>query len=274
MSDNTELKNKIESAWENIANITPDDTDIADAVNEVIKKLDNGHFRIAEKNGNDWIVNQWLKKAVLISFRINDNKILKGPYTSWYDKVKGKTVDWNEDQWKEAGYRHVPNGTVREGSFIGKGVVLMPSFVNIGAYIDEGTMVDTWATVGSCAQIGKNCHLSGGVGIGGVLEPLQANPVIIEDDCFVGARAEVAEGVIVREGSVLSMGVYLGASTKIVNRSTGEISYGEVPAYSVVVPGSLPNEDPKKPSLYCVVIDKTVDENTRKKTSINDLLRE
>ena len=274
MSDNTEIKNKIESAWENIANITPDDTDIADAVNQVIKKLDNGHFRIAEKNGNDWIVNQWLKKAVLISFRINDNKILKGPYTSWYDKVKGKTVDWNEDQWKEAGYRHVPNGTVREGSFIGKGVVLMPSFVNIGAYIDEGTMVDTWATVGSCAQIGKNCHLSGGVGIGGVLEPLQANPVIIEDDCFVGARAEVAEGVIVREGSVLSMGVYLGASTKIVNRSTGEISYGEVPAYSVVVPGSLPNEDPKKPSLYCVVIVKTVDENTRKKTSINDLLRE
>ena len=274
MSDNTELKNKIESAWENIANITPDDTDIADAVNEVIKKLDNGHFRIAEKNGNDWVVNQWLKKAVLISFRINDNKILKGPYTSWYDKVKGKTVDWNEDQWKEAGYRHVPNGTVREGSFIGKGVVLMPSFVNIGAYIDEGTMVDTWATVGSCAQIGKNCHLSGGVGIGGVLEPLQANPVIIEDNCFVGARAEVAEGVIVREGSVLSMGVYLGASTKIVNRSTGEISYGEVPAYSVVVPGSLPNEDPKKPSLYCVVIVKTVDENTRKKTSINDLLRE
>ena len=274
MSDNTELKNKIESAWENIAKISPNDTDIADAVNEVIKKLDSGQFRIAEKNGNDWIVNQWLKKAVLISFRINDNKILKGPYTSWYDKVKGKTVDWNEDQWKEAGYRHVPNGTVREGSFIGKGVVLMPSFVNIGAYIDEGTMVDTWATVGSCAQIGKNCHLSGGVGIGGVLEPLQANPVIIEDDCFVGARAEVAEGVIVREGSVLSMGVYLGASTKIVNRSTGEISYGEVPAYSVVVPGSLPNEDPKKPSLYCVVIVKTVDENTRKKTSINDLLRE
>jgi len=274
MSDNTELKNKIESSWENIAKISPNDTDIADAVNEVIKKLDNGQFRIAEKNGNDWIVNQWLKKAVLISFRINDNKILKGPYTSWYDKVKGKTVDWNEDQWKEAGYRHVPNGTVREGSFIGKGVVLMPSFVNIGAYIDEGTMVDTWATVGSCAQIGKNCHLSGGVGIGGVLEPLQANPVIIEDNCFVGARAEVAEGVIVREGSVLSMGVYLGASTKIVNRSTGEISYGEVPAYSVVVPGSLPNEDPKKPSLYCVVIVKTVDENTRKKTSINDLLRE
>ncbi len=274
MSDNTELKNKIESAWENITKISPNDTDIADAVNEVIKKLDNGQFRIAEKNGNDWIVNQWLKKAVLISFRINDNKILKGPYTSWYDKVKGKTVDWNEDQWKEAGYRHVPNGTVREGSFIGKGVVLMPSFVNIGAYIDEGTMVDTWATVGSCAQIGKNCHLSGGVGIGGVLEPLQANPVIIEDNCFVGARAEVAEGVIVREGSVLSMGVYLGASTKIVNRSTGKISYGEVPAYSVVVPGSLPNEDPKKPSLYCVVIVKTVDENTRKKTSINDLLRE
>ena len=228
MSDNTELKNKIESAWENITKISPNDTDIADAVNEVIKKLDNGQFRIAEKNGNDWIVNQWLKKAVLISFRINDNKILKGPYTSWYDKVKGKTVDWNEDQWKEAGYRHVPNGTVREGSFIGKGVVLMPSFVNIGAYIDEGTMVDTWATVGSCAQIGKNCHLSGGVGIGGVLEPLQANPVIIEDNCFIGARSEIAEGVIVEEGAVISMGVYIGASTKIIDRETGNISIQKV----------------------------------------------
>ena len=183
-------------------------------------------------------------------------------------------MNWTEEDWNSAGYRHVPNGTVRKGSFIGKGVVLMPSFVNIGAFIDEGTMVDTWATVGSCAQIGKNCHLSGGVGIGGVLEPLQANPVIIEDDCFVGARAEVAEGVIVREGSVLSMGVYLGASTKIVNRETGEITYGEVPPFSVVVPGSLPNKDPSKPSLYCVVIVKTVDEKTRKKTSINELLRD
>ena len=274
MSENQKLKESIESAWENIANLSPSDADVSQAVNHVIKKLDSGELRIAEKVDNQWTVNQWLKKAVLISFRINENTILRGPYTSWFDKVKGKTVDWDEDQWKAAGYRHVPNGTVREGSFIGKGVVLMPSFVNIGAYIDEGTMVDTWATVGSCAQIGKNCHLSGGVGIGGVLEPLQANPVIIEDNCFVGARAEVAEGVIVREGSVLSMGVYLGASTKIVNRATGEILYGEVPAYSVVVPGTMPNEDPTKPSLYCVVIVKTVDENTRKKTSINDLLRE
>ncbi len=274
MTNFSELKTKIENAWDNITNISSNDTDIVNAVGEVIQKLDNGELRIAQKNNNDWVVNQWLKKAVLISFRINDNQILRGPYTTWYDKVKGKTVDWNEDQWKSAGYRHVPNGTVREGSFIGKGVVLMPSFVNIGAYIDEGTMVDTWATVGSCAQIGKNCHLSGGVGIGGVLEPLQANPVIIEDNCFVGARAEVAEGVIVREGSVLSMGVYLGASTKIINRSTGETSYGEVPAYSVVVPGNLPNDDPKKPGLYCVVIVKTVDEKTRSKTSINDLLRE
>ena len=274
MSENQKLKESIESAWENIANLSPSDTDVSQAVDQVIKKLDSGELRIAEKVDNQWTVNQWLKKAVLISFRINENTILRGPYTSWFDKVEGKTVDWDEDQWKAAGYRHVPNGTVREGSFIGKGVVLMPSFVNIGAYIDEGTMVDTWATVGSCAQIGKNCHLSGGVGIGGVLEPLQANPVIIEDNCFVGARAEVAEGVIVREGSVLSMGVYLGASTKIVNRATGEILYGEVPAYSVVVPGTMPNEDPTKPSLYCVVIVKTVDENTRKKTSINDLLRE
>lgn len=274
MSENQKLKESIESAWENIANLSPSDTDVTQVVDQVIKKLDSGELRIAEKVDNQWTVNQWLKKAVLISFRINENTILRGPYTTWFDKVKGKTVDWDEDQWKAAGYRHVPNGTVREGSFIGKGVVLMPSFVNIGAYIDEGTMVDTWATVGSCAQIGKNCHLSGGVGIGGVLEPLQANPVIIEDNCFVGARAEVAEGVIVREGSVLSMGVYLGASTKIVNRATGEILYGEVPAYSVVVPGTMPNADPTKPSLYCVVIVKTVDENTRKKTSINDLLRE
>ena len=275
MSEIDNIKELIESSWENIVKLSPENKDVIDAVNTAILKLDSGELRIAEKKGNnEWQVNQWLKKAVLISFRINENSILKGPYTSWYDKVQGKSVDWDVSKWKEAGYRHVPNGTVRQGSFIGRGVVLMPSFVNIGAYIDEGTMVDTWATVGSCAQIGKNCHLSGGVGIGGVLEPLQANPVIIEDNCFVGARAEVAEGVIVREGSVLSMGVYLGASTKIVNRATGEISYGEVPPYSVVVPGTLPNEDPKKPSLYCVVIVKTVDENTRKKTSINELLRD
>ena len=275
MSEVNKAKETIESAWENIGQLSPSDKDVIEAVNLAILKLDNGELRIAEKkDSNEWYVNQWLKKAVLISFRINENSILRGPYTSWYDKVRGKSVDWDEAKWKEAGYRHVPNGTVRQGSFIGRGVVLMPCFVNIGAYVDEGTMVDTWATVGSCAQIGKNCHLSGGVGIGGVLEPLQANPVIIEDNCFVGARAEVAEGVIVREGSVLSMGVYLGASTKIINRATGEISYGEVPPYSVVVPGTLPNEDPKKPSLYCVVIVKTVDENTRKKTSINDLLRD
>ena len=269
-----ELRNIIDSAWNNITNISSTNTDIVNAVNETIESLDSGHIRVAEKTNNEWIVNEWIKKAVLISFRINDNKVLKGPYTSWFDKVEGKTVNWGQEDWNKAGYRHVPNGTVRKGSFIGRGVVLMPSFVNIGAFIDEGTMVDTWATVGSCAQIGKNCHLSGGVGIGGVLEPLQANPVIIEDDCFVGARAEVAEGVIVREGSVLSMGVYLGASTKIVNRETGEITYGEVPPFSVVVPGSLPNTDPSKPSLYCVVIVKTVDENTRKKTSINELLRD
>ena len=275
MSEVNKAKEIIESAWENIGQLSPSDKDVIEAVNLAILKLDNGELRIAEKkDSNEWHVNQWLKKAVLISFRINENSILRGPYTSWYDKVRGKSVDWDEAKWKEAGYRHVPNGTVRQGSFIGRGVVLMPCFVNIGAYVDEGTMVDTWATVGSCAQIGKNCHLSGGVGIGGVLEPLQANPVIIEDNCFVGARAEVAEGVIVREGSVLSMGVYLGASTKIINRATGEISYGEVPPYSVVVPGTLPNEDPKKPGLYCVVIVKTVDENTRKKTSINDLLRD
>ena len=275
MSEVNKAKEIIESAWENIGQLSPSDKDVIEAVNLAILKLDNGELRIAEKkDNNEWHVNQWLKKAVLISFRINENSILRGPYTSWYDKVRGKSVDWDEAKWKEAGYRHVPNGTVRQGSFIGRGVVLMPCFVNIGAYVDEGTMVDTWATVGSCAQIGKNCHLSGGVGIGGVLEPLQANPVIIEDNCFVGARAEVAEGVIVREGSVLSMGVYLGASTKIINRATGEILYGEVPPYSVVVPGTLPNEDPKKPSLYCVVIVKTVDENTRKKTSINDLLRD
>jgi len=274
MTNNKELRDIIDNAWADITNINSADTEIVRAVDETIKNLDAGIIRVAEKVNGEWIVNEWVKKAVLISFRINDNKILKGPYTSWFDKVEGKTVNWTQEDWIKAGYRHVPNGTVRKGSFIGKGVVLMPSFVNIGAYIDEGTMVDTWATVGSCAQIGKNCHLSGGVGIGGVLEPLQANPVIIEDNCFVGARAEVAEGVIVREGSVLSMGVYLGASTKIINRETGEISFGEVPPFSVVVPGSLPNKDTSKPSLYCVVIVKTVDEKTRKKTSINELLRD
>ena len=273
MSEINKAKEIIESAWENIGNLSPSDKDVIEAVNLAILKLDNGELRIAEKkDNNEWLVNQWLKKAVLISFRINENSILRGPYTSWYDKVRGKSVDWDEKKWKEAGYRHVPNGTVRQGSFIGRGVVLMPCFVNIGAYVDEGTMVDTWATVGSCAQIGKNCHLSGGVGIGGVLEPLQANPVIIEDNCFVGARAEVAEGVIVREGSVLSMGVYIGQSTKIFNRLTGEVSYGRIPAGSVVVSGNLPSSDGSY-SLYCAVIVKQVDAKTRSKVGINELLR-
>lgn len=268
------MKQIIENAWDNVSNISSTDTEIVSTVGQVISALDSGEVRVAEKKDSQWIVNEWVKKAVLISFRINDNQMIKGPYTSWFDKVDGKTTKWNDDNWAEAGFRMVPNGVVRKGSYIGKNCVLMPSFINIGAYVDEGTMVDTWSTVGSCAQIGKNCHLSGGVGIGGVLEPLQANPVIIEDNCFVGARSEVAEGVIVREGSVLSMGVYLGASTKVINRETGKIIYGEIPPYSVVVPGNLPNKDPSKPSLYCAVIVKTVDEQTRSKTSINDLLRE
>lgn len=269
-----QMKQIIENAWDNVSNISSTDTEIVSTVGQVISALDSGEVRVAEKKDSQWIVNEWVKKAVLISFRINDNQMIKGPYTSWFDKVDGKTTKWNDDNWAEAGFRMVPNGVVRKGSYIGKNCVLMPSFINIGAYVDEGTMVDTWSTVGSCAQIGKNCHLSGGVGIGGVLEPLQANPVIIEDNCFVGARSEVAEGVIVREGSVLSMGVYLGASTKVINRETGKIIYGEIPPYSVVVPGNLPNKDPSKPSLYCAVIVKTVDEQTRSKTSINDLLRE
>ena len=269
-----QIKKIIEQAWDNISNLNSSDEEVASAVNQVIAALDNGEIRVAEKNNNEWIVNEWIKKAVLISFRINDNQVINGPYTSWFDKVDGKTTKWNNNQWADAGFRMVPNGVVRKGSFIGKNCVLMPSFINIGAYVDQGTMVDTWSTVGSCAQIGKNCHLSGGVGIGGVLEPLQANPVIIEDNCFIGARSEVAEGVIVREGTVLSMGVYLGASTKIINRESGKIIYGEIPPYSVVVPGNLPNKDASKPGLYCAVIVKIVDEQTRSKTSINDLLRE
>ena len=206
---------------------------------------------------------------------LNKMVMSKGPYTTWYDKVPGKSVNWDENNWKKAGYRHVPNGVVRKGSFIAKGVVLMPCFVNLGAYVDEGTMIDTWASVGSCAQVGKNCHISGGAGIGGVLEPLQAGPVIIEDNCFIGARSEIAEGVLVEEGAVISMGVYIGASTKIVDRETGEVSYGKVPAYSVVVPGSIPNKkNSDGPSLYCAVIVKKVDEKTRSKTSINELLRD
>jgi 2,3,4,5-tetrahydropyridine-2-carboxylate N-succinyltransferase len=251
------------------------DKSIIDAIKETIELTDQGKIRVAEKKGDTWIVNQWVKKAILLSFKINKMEILRGPYTSWYDKVPGKSVNWKEEDWKNAGYRHVPNGVVRKGSFIAKNAVLMPCFVNIGAYVDEGTMIDTWASVGSCAQVGKNCHISGGAGIGGVLEPLQAGPVIIEDNCFVGARSEIAEGVLVEEGAVISMGVYIGASTKIVDRSTSEISYGKVPAYSVVVPGTLPNKkNPEGPSLYCAVIVKQVDEKTRSKTSINDLLRD
>ena len=251
------------------------DKSIIDAIKETIELTDQGKIRVAEKKEGSWIVNQWVKKAILLSFKINKMEILRGPYTTWYDKVPGKSVNWKEEDWKKAGYRHVPNGVVRKGSFIAKNAVLMPCFINIGAYVDEGTMIDTWASVGSCAQVGKNCHVSGGAGIGGVLEPLQAGPVIIEDNCFIGARSEIAEGVLVEEGAVISMGVYIGASTKIVDRETGEITYGKVPAYSVVVPGSLPNKkSPDGPSLYCAVIVKKVDSKTRSKTSINDLLRD
>jgi len=251
------------------------DKSIIDAINETIELIDQGKIRVAEKANGIWKVNQWIKKAILLSFKINKMQILKGPYTSWYDKVPGKSVNWGEEDWKKAGYRHVPNGVVRKGSFIAKNAVLMPSFINLGAYVDEGTMIDTWASVGSCAQVGKNCHVSGGAGIGGVLEPLQADPVIIEDNCFIGARSEIAEGVLVETGAVISMGVYIGGSTKIVDRESGKITYGKVPAYSVVVPGTLPNKkNPSGPSLYCAVIVKKVDEKTRSKTSINDLLRD
>lgn len=249
---------------------------VRDAVTKALSLLDAGEVRVAEKTeSGDWTVNQWLKKAVLLSFRLNPNELQQGSVNSgaWWDKVPSKFEGWSAADFTKAGFRAVPNCAVRRGSFIAPGVVLMPSYVNIGAYVDSGTMVDTWATVGSCAQIGKNVHISGGAGIGGVLEPIQAGPVIIEDNCFIGARSEVAEGVIVREGSVLSMGVFLGQSTKIVDRATGEIMYGEVPPYSVVVPGTLP--DPKGgPSLACAVIVKRVDERTRSKTSINELLRD
>ena len=251
------------------------DKSIIDTIKETIELTDQGKIRVAEKKDSTWVVNQWVKKAILLSFKINKMEILRGPYTSWYDKVPGKSVNWKEEDWKNAGYRHVPNGVVRKGSFIAKNAVLMPCFINLGAYVDEGTMIDTWASVGSCAQVGKNCHVSGGAGIGGVLEPIQAGPVIIEDNCFIGARSEIAEGVLVEEGAVISMGVYIGASTKIVDRETGKISYGKVPAYSVVVPGTLPNKkNPDGPSLYCAVIVKKVDSKTRSKTSINDLLRD
>ena len=271
-----ELENIINEAFEKKQSVSEkSDKKVLDAISETIELTDKGNVRVAEKKNGEWSVNQWVKKAILLSFRVNKMTMSKGPYTTWYDKVPGKSVSWNEEDWKKAGYRHVPNGVVRKGSFIAKGVVLMPCFVNLGAYVDEGTMIDTWASVGSCAQIGKNCHISGGAGIGGVLEPMQANPTIIEDNCFIGARAEIAEGVIVEKGSVLSMGVYIGASTRIIDRATGEIHYGKVPAYSVVVPGAMPSKNnPNGPSLYCVIIVKKVDEKTRSKTSINDLLRD
>ena len=283
-SDN--LKAIIDRAWDDRSAITPQTTgELREAVEEALNGLDGGSLRVAEKVDGHWQVNQWLKKAVLLSFRLNDSRPMpggpqdpeSGP-SAWYDKVPSKFAGWGDNAFRAAGFRAVPSCIVRHSAYIAPGVVLMPSFVNIGAYVDSGTMVDTWATVGSCAQIGKNCHISGGAGIGGVLEPLQAEPVIIEDNCFIGARAEVAEGVIVEEGSVLSMGVYLGASTKIVDRATGEIFMGRVPAYSVVVSGTLPGrplaDGSPGPSLYCAVIVKRVDEKTRSKTSINDLLRD
>ncbi len=274
----SDFENIINSAFEDRENINIHTSgEIRDAVTNILNQLDSGIIRVCEKVDNVWIVNRWIKKAILLSFRLNDNDIIKASHATWFDKVESKTVDWTKDDHLKAGFRYVPDAVVRKSAFIAKGVILMPSFVNLGAYVDEGTMIDTWATVGSCAQIGKNCHISGGAGIGGVLEPLQANPVIIEDNCFVGARSEVAEGVIIGEGAVLSMGVFIGASTKIVDRETGEIHMGKVPPYSVVVPGTLPGkktDNTLNPSLYCVVIVKKVDEKTRSKTSINDLLRD
>ncbi len=275
-----ELQKIIDDAWEKRDSLSITSQGVErDAVNEALAMLDNGSARVAERKGDQWVVNQWLKKAVLLSFRLNDNEVMEGPGgANWWDKVPSKFQGWGENRFRDAGFRAVPGAIVRQGSFIGRNTVLMPSFVNIGAYVDEGTMVDTWATVGSCAQIGKNVHISGGAGIGGVLEPLQAGPVIIEDGCFIGARSEVAEGVRVGEGAVLSMGVYIGASTKIVDRVTGKIWMGEVPPYAVVVPGTLPpkvNVDGVPgPSLYCAVIVKTVDAQTRSKTGINELLRD
>ncbi len=274
--NHTELEDAIESAWESRDEISPSTQgETRYAIENTLNALDNGELRVAERQENGtWHVNQWAKKAVLLGFRLKDMEAQEGgPQGSgWWDKVDSKFKGWGENQWGAAGFRAVPNAIVRKSAFIGKGVVLMPSFVNLGAYVDEGTMVDTWATVGSCAQIGKNVHLSGGVGIGGVLEPMQAGPTIIEDDCFIGARSEVVEGCIVREGSVLGMGVFIGKSTKIVDRETGEVMYGEVPPYSVVVAGSMPSKNGI--NLYCAVIVKRVDERTRSKTSINDLLRD
>lgn len=273
MSDKN-FQEVIEDAFENRSKLKPGNCspEIKRAVKAAISLLDSGEARVASKVDGQWVVNQWLKKAILLSFPINDNKLIPGAETNYFDKVPSKFAGYDEAAFQEGGFRVVPPAAVRRGSYIAPGVVLMPSYVNIGAYVDSGTMVDTWATVGSCAQIGKNVHLSGGVGIGGVLEPLQANPVIIEDNCFIGARSEVVEGVIVEEGSVISMGVFLGQSTKILDRETGEVTYGRIPAGSVVVSGSMPSKDGSH-SLYCAVIVKQVDAQTRAKTSLNELLR-
>lgn len=265
----------IEASFEKRSDITPlsADKDLKHAVDEVIGALDNGSLRVAEKTGNDWVVNEWVKKAVLLSFRIYDNRIMPGGYTEYWDKVPAKYAGYSQAMFRAGGARIVPPAAVRHGAYVAADVIVMPSFINIGAYVDSGTMVDTWATVGSCAQVGKNVHLSGGAGIGGVLEPLQAKPTVIEDNCFIGARSEIVEGVIVETGSVISMGVFIGQSTRIYNRMTGEITYGRIPAGSVVVAGNLPAEDGKY-SLYCAVIVKQVDEKTRGKVSLNELLRD
>ena len=280
----TELKQVIENFWDEKESINSGNTNLTKTINVVLDQLDRGIIRVCEKHNGEWITHEWIKKAILMSFKVNDNSIFssgisnlrRGQYT-WFDKVNLKTSGWVEDEWTKRSFRSVPGAVVRYSSHIAEDVVLMPCFINLGAYVDSGTMIDTWATVGSCAQIGKNVHISGGAGIGGVLEPLQANPVIIEDNCFIGARSEIAEGVIVETGSVISMGVYIGASTKIIDRETGETFFGKVPPYSVVVPGTISTNKPENFSqdlnLYCAVIVKKVDEKTRSKTSINELLR-
>ena len=276
MTDHAALETAIDAAWDTRDTLTPATRGEArEAVDTTLAALDDGSLRVAEKLHGAWTVRQWAKKAVLLSFRLSDNALMGHPDAAgpWWDKVPGKFAGWGEAAFRAAGFRAVPGAVARRGAFIGRNVVLMPSFINVGAYVGEGTMVDTWATVGSCAQIGRGVHLSGGVGIGGVLEPLQANPTVVEDGCFIGARSEVAEGVIVEEGAVLSMGVYLGQSTRIVDRATGEVTRGRVPAYSVVVPGTLPAAD-GGPSLYCAVIVKRVDAQTRAKTGVNELLRD
>ena len=279
-----DLQNTIENFWDEKESISSGNKNLTKTINVVLDQLDRGILRVCEKSNGEWLTNEWIKKAILMSFKVNDNSIFssgisnsrRGQYT-WFDKVNLKTSGWVEDEWTKRSFRSVPGAIVRFSSHIAENVVLMPCFINLGAYVDSGTMIDTWATVGSCAQIGKNVHISGGAGIGGVLEPLQANPVIIEDNCFIGARSEIAEGVIVETGSVISMGVYIGASTKIIDRETGEIFFGRVPPYSVVVPGTVSTNKPENLSqdlnLYCAVIVKRVDEKTRSKTSINELLR-